>query len=151
MILCTTLLNAEETSTIAPQAEGWNVKLDGSTKVSGKWINRGNPIPATIAYHVDGNVFIIAAVEGSYLKMMKIEVTGETTFNWVDAKYHAVSATSSCREQETFSESCFHGSSVAKGNYDVQLVASSGSGKLQYLSSTCLHRQGYNRNINISN
>ena len=60
---------------------------------------------------------------------MKIEVTGETTFNWVDAKYHAVSATSSCRKQETFSESCFHGSSVSKGNYDVQLVASSGSGK----------------------
>ena len=129
--MCTTLLNVEETSTTASQAEGWNVKLDGSTKLSGKWINRGNPIPATIAYHVEGNVFIIAAVEGSYLKMMKIEVTGETTFNWVDAKYHTVSATSSCRDQETFSESCFHGSSVSQGKYDVQLVASSGSGKLQ--------------------
>ena len=70
--------------------------------------------------------------------MMKIEVTGETTFNWVDAKYHVVSATSSCRDQETFSESCFHGSSVSQGNYDIQLVASSGSGKLHYLS-ICLH------------
>ena len=109
----------------------------GSTKLSGKWINHGNPIPSTIAYHVEGNVFIIAAVEGAYLKMMKIEVTGVTTFNWIDAKYHRVSATSSCRDQETFSESCFHGSSVSQGNYDIQLVASSGSGKLHYLS-TCL-------------
>ena len=83
-------------------------------------------------------MFIIAAVEAPYLKMMKIEVTGETTFNWIDAKYHAVSATSSCRDQETFSESCFHGSSVSQGNYDIQLVASSGSGKLHCLS-TCLH------------
>ena len=105
----------------------------GSTKLSGKWINRGNPIPSTIAYHVEGNVFIIAAVEGAYLKMMKIEVTGVTTFNWMDAKYHVVSATSSCREQETFSESCFHGSSVSQEQYDVQLVASNGKVPCQFI------------------
>ena len=58
------------TSTIAPQAKGWNVKLDGSTKLSGSWINSGIPVPATIAYHVQGNVFIIAAVEGIHLKMV---------------------------------------------------------------------------------
>ena len=92
--------------------------------------NKGPPAP------VEGNVFIIAAVRGSHLKMVKIAVTGETTFDWIDAKYHDPSATSSCRDQETFSESCFHGSSVSQGNYDIQLVASSGSGKLQYLSST---------------
>ena len=123
------------TSTIAPQAKGWNVKLDGSTKLSGSWINSGIPVPATIAYHVQGNVFIIASIskghEGRHLKMVKIAVTGETTFDWIDAKYHELAATSSCRDQETFSESCFLGSSVSQGNYDVQLVASSGSGKLQ--------------------
>ena len=56
--------------------------------------------------------------------MVKIAVTGETTFNWIDAKYHELAATSSCRDQVTFSESCFHGSSVSKERYDVQLVAS---------------------------
>ena len=131
------------TSTIATKAEGWNVKLDGSTKLSGKWINRGNPVPATIAHHVEGNVFIIALVEGPYLKMVKIAVTGETTFDWLGAKYHKPSATSKCRDQETFSESCYHGSSVPKHGYNVQLVASSGAGKLQYLSSTCLHLKFY--------
>ena len=61
--------------------------------------------------------------------MVKIAVTGETTFDWIDAKYHKPSATSSCRYQDTFSESCFHGKSVSKGQYNVQLVASLGSGK----------------------
>ena len=121
------------TSTIAPQAKGWNVKLDGSTKLSGAWINGGNPVPATMAYHVQGNVFIIGAVRGSHLKMVKIEVTGETTFDWIDAKYHEPAATSSCREQATFSESCFHGSSVSKEQYDVQLVASNGKVPCQFI------------------
>ena len=123
-------LQADKSTTVAPQVEGWNVKLDGSTKLSGSWINGGNPVPATIAYHVQGNVFIIGAVRGSHLKMVKIEVTGETTFDWIDAKYHDPSVTSSCTDQETFSESCFHGKSVSKGNYNVKLVASSGSGKI---------------------
>ena len=121
--------NTLYTSTIAPQAKGWNVKLDGSTKLSGSWINSGIPVPATIAYHVHGNVFIIAAVRVPYLKMVKIAVTGDTTFDWIDAKYHKPSATSSCRDQDTFSESCFHGKSVSKRQYNVQLVASLGSGK----------------------
>ena len=121
--------NALCTPNIVPQAKGWNVKLDGSTKISGPWINGGSPVPAIIAYHVQGNVFIIAAVEGYHLKMVKIAVTGDATFDWIDAKYHEPAATSSCRDQVTFSESCFHGSSVSKGQYDVHLVASSGSGK----------------------
>ena len=125
------------TSTIAPQAKGWNVKLDGSTKLSGAWINSGIPVPATIAYHVQGNVFIIASIskghEGRHLKMVKIAVTGETTFDWIDAKYHEPAATSSCRDQVTFSESCFHGSSVSKEQYDVQLVASNGKVPCQFI------------------
>ena len=124
----TLFYNKLYTSNIAPQGKGWNVKLHGSTKLSGTWITGGTN-DATIAYHVNGNVFIIAAVRGPYLKMVKIAVTGETTFDWIDAKYHKPSATSSCRYQDTFSESCFHGKSVSKGQYNVQLVASSGSGK----------------------
>ena len=125
--------NTIYTSTIAPQAKGWNVKLDGSTKLSGAWINSGIPVPATIAYHVQGNVFIIADGEGRHLKMVKIAVTGETTFDWIDAKYHELAATSSCRDQVTFSESCFHGSSVSKEQYDVQLVASYGRLPCQFI------------------
>jgi len=106
------------------QKEDWDVKLDGSTKISGAWINSGIPVPATIAYNVRGNVFIIAEGSTENLKMVKIAVTGETTFDWIGAKYHELAATSSCRDQETFSESCFHGTSVSKDKYDVQLVAS---------------------------
>ena len=128
ILFCNTLY----TSTIAPQAKGWNVKLDGSTKLSGACI-WCIPVPATIAYHIQGNVFIIAAVEESDLKMVKIAVTGETTFNWIDAKYHELAATYNCRDQVTFSESCFHGSSVSKEHYDVQLVASYGKLPCQFI------------------
>ena len=57
--------------------------------------------------------------------MVKIRVTGESTFDWIEAKYHKDRANypAHCKEQATFSEDCFDGTLVEQINYDVDLVA----------------------------
>ena len=56
-------------------------------------------------------------------------VTGETAFEWIEAKYSIPLADSPCRSQSTFTEQCYQGKSVTQENYDVQLVADKESGK----------------------
>ena len=67
------------------------------------------------------NIFIVACVERNKLKMVKIRVTGETTFEWMEAKKQDV--TTKCKAQETFTAECFVGTSVQKSSYNVVLVA----------------------------
>ena len=102
---------------------GTRIKLNGATKLAGVWINNGIPVSATIAHPLGENIFIIAAFTESHLKMVKIRVTGSTTFIWMEAKYNNPSSNPSCKLQETFSENCFNGTSVPEENYTVQLVA----------------------------
>ena len=94
--------------------------------IGGPWINFGTPIPATIAFYVDGeDSWIVGAVDGAYLKMVKLRVTGPNTFNWISAKYSwDGSYPKSCLS--SFSESCFVGTNTNAQNYQVQLVATRG-------------------------
>ena len=69
------------------------------------------------------NVFIVALVAGTDLKMVKIRVTGETTFDWIEAKYNE-HFPRACGIASTFYEDCFQGPSVTKTNYNVILDAS---------------------------
>ena len=110
------------------------IKLNGATKLTGAWINNGIPIPATIAQSLGENIFIIAAFTEHHLKMVKIRVTGRTTFIWMEAKYSNPSSNSSCKLQETFSENCFIGTSVPEENYTVQLVAILGAGNMSVIT-----------------
>jgi len=100
----------------------WNILLQ-QTMIGGPWINFGTPIPATIAFKVDDeDVWIVGAVDGAFLKMVKLRVTGPNTFNWIIAKYRPVgSYPESCLS--SFSESCFVGTNTNAKNYQVQLVA----------------------------
>ena len=107
---------------------GWSIQLGGETKLSGVSINNGVPIPATIAYTLEGNFFIVAGIEEPYLKMIKIFVTGETSFNWIEAKYSTPASGSNCRSQSSFTEACYQGTSNTQTAYNVQLVATKESG-----------------------
>ena len=107
---------------------GWSIQLGGETKLSGVSINNGVPIPATIAYTLGGNFFIVAGIEEPYLKMIKIFVTGETSFDWIEAKYSTPSSGSNCRSQSSFTEACYQGTSNTQTAYNVQLVATKESG-----------------------
>ena len=102
----------------------WNILLDGKTKLSGQHAAGA----ASIAYRVEDNTFIVAAVHGPFLKMVKIKVSGETTFDWIEAKYHRPSSDSTCKSQLTFDLACFHGTSMPEKSYNVVLVAEKISG-----------------------
>ena len=102
---------------------GWKVVLGGKSKLTGIHVNENFPIAAIIAYHVKGNIYIVAAMDDSYLKMVKIRITGETTFDWLAAKYNRPLYSSMCTKQITFSEDCFNGTSMPKRSYNVELLA----------------------------
>ena len=95
--------------------------LDGKTKLSGKYIR--TQLEATIAHEISHNIFIVAALDGHHLKMVKIRVTGITTFEWMKAKYMSPSSDSKCRYQQSFSIDCFHGTDVSASGYNVVLLA----------------------------
>ena len=102
---------------------GWKVVLGGKSKLTGIHVNESFPIATIIAYHVKGNIYIVAAMDDSYLKMVKIRITGETTFDWLTAKYNRPSYSSMCTKQITFYEECFYGTSMPKRSYNVELHA----------------------------
>ena len=55
--------------------------------------------------------------------MVKIRVTGKTTFDWLEAKAYR-GYPNSCAIQSTFSEDCFEkGTNVERNKYDVVLAA----------------------------
>ena len=95
--------------------------LDGKTKLSGLYIR--TPLEATIAHQISHNIFIVAALDGVHLKMVKIRVTGITTFERMKAKYKTPSSDSKCRYQQSFSIDCFHGTDVSASGYNVVLLA----------------------------
>ena len=104
--------------------------MGGKTKLSGIHINHNIPIEATIAYHVEGNYFIVAALDNNgdqmLLKMVKIRVTGETTFKWISARYIVSSSNPLCKRQRTFNLDCFSGASMSSKSYNVVLRAGKG-------------------------
>lgn len=55
--------------------------------------------------------------------MVKIRVTGETTFKWIDAKYDEPGFPAECSSQSTFYEDCFQGNGVKEDEYSVKLSA----------------------------
>ena len=107
----------------------FDIQLDGQTKLSGIWINNNSPLPATIAYGLGEGIFIIGVIDGVYLKMVEIRVTGEDTFVWMSAKSRSA-WDSKCEDQLTFSEDCYQGTTVnGEQYYNVQLVAVPKTGK----------------------
>ena len=104
----------------------WSIQLGGETTLFDTGIDNGISTPATIAYALYENFFIIAGIEEPYLKMIKIFVTGETSFDWIGAKYSTPSFHSGCRNQSTFTEECYYETSNSDANYDAKLVAIAG-------------------------
>ena len=98
----------------------FHVLLNGETTLKGLWAN--GPAVAIAYPLVEKNVFIVSTVGSNIMKMVKIRVTGETTFDWLEAKYHQ-DYPYECGKQSTFSENCFTGTSVDQDKYDVNLKA----------------------------
>ena len=104
-----------------PATVVYDVLLGGKTKLKGKWVNA----VANIAYPLGDNIFIVGSASAKELKMVKIRVTGEATFDWIEAKYHKDRANypAECKNQASFSEDCFDGTLVQELFYNAEIVA----------------------------
>ena len=107
--------------------------LDGNTKIS---INNGLPVPATIAYRAEKDVFIIAEVSGPLI-MVKIRITGSKTFEFLEARSRIhdilyrifpIPFDTHCKKPKTFTIDCYWGVPGLEDTYKVsKLVAVSRS------------------------
>ena len=126
-----------------------NLKCLNSIFITGKWIvlfpetmfygraiNDDIPIPATLgAYVPDKDEWIIGVVDGPFLKMVRVSVTGPTSFDWIATKYD-INYNKVCLS--SFSESCFVGKSAKEKQYLVQLVAEPEGKSFIQFSICCL-------------
>ena len=103
----------------------YHIQLCGETQLFGSHVDGSQN--ATFAHPLGGNIFIITKVFDSSLKMVKIRVTGETSFKRLEA-YHYKDPPTNCRNESTFTKDCYtigHSGLRTIGNskYDVKLVA----------------------------
>jgi hypothetical protein len=98
--------------------------MDGATNLTGPFIGGGQSAPVTIAYNMGSNNWVVGRVEGLYLKMVQIQVTGPSTFVWQSTYYKNItSVPASCLEQATFTSTCNAGTSGDVNTYGVSLTA----------------------------
>jgi hypothetical protein len=91
---------------------------------SGPRINHGIPLKATMAIEIKQNVWIVAVIDGKLLKMIKLRITGASTYVWIESKW-SNSYASSCSNPNTFTEQCFVGKSVGIDFYKISVAAES--------------------------
>ena len=78
-------------------------------------------MPATLGtYLPNDDDWIIGVVDGPFLKMVRLRVTGPTSFDWISTKYD-INYNVTCLT--AFSESCYVGGNAGKVSYLVRLVA----------------------------
>ena len=65
------------------------------------------PAPAKNAFNVHGNEWIVSVVDGGYLKMVKLKVTGEKSYDWIETKYNKEGEYDKSKCEDSFSEECF--------------------------------------------
>ena len=65
------------------------------------------PAPAMNAFNVHGNEWIVSVVDGGYLKMVKLKVTGENSYDWMETKYNKDGEYDKSKCADSFSEECF--------------------------------------------
>ena len=87
----------------------------------GRAINYGIPLPTTVGtYLPNEDEWIVGLVDGPFLKMVRLRVTGPTSFDWISTKYD-IDYNATCLS--SFSESCYVGGNAGKVSYLVRLVA----------------------------
>ena len=64
--------------------------------------------------------WIIGVVDGSFLKMVRLHVTGSTKFDWISTKFD-IDYNETCLT--SFTVNCYAGKSAKKSSYLVNLVA----------------------------
>ena len=82
----------------------------------------GGPVSATLALDLSDNIWVVGVLNGNFMKMVKLKITGATSYDWIATKFLRIgNFTSSC--EADFSESCFIGNDGTECMYTVQLAA----------------------------
>ena len=103
----------------------FDIEHNDGTWLRGKYLGQG-AIPNIIYPLAEKNVFILGhptTGRGASVRMIKIRVTGKTTFDWLDGRYLILERMEECGKQSTFHEGCFQGNFYGQDKYDVDLVA----------------------------
>ena len=93
------------------------------TKFTGSAIS-GAPNPATLALDLSDSIWIVGILNGNFMKMVKLRVTGATDYDWIATKFYRIgdgNFTGAC--EIAFSESCFVGNDGTECLYTVQVSA----------------------------
>ena len=75
----------------------WEVEIP-ATKMKGGAINHGTPRSVELTYNMGGSVWLLGLVDGEYLKMDKVRITGARTYEWLETRYTKV-YTHACKTQ----------------------------------------------------
>ena len=87
------------------------------------------PAPAKNALDLGGNVWIVSVKNGGFLKMVKLKVTGENSYNHIETKanpdgnYNEALCVSSFSESECFKHNPEWGNSFGGSPYQIDLKA----------------------------
>ena len=113
-----------------PSSAKWSIgsgfSVATGTQITGSYITGGSK-PVTHVLNLGNNIWIVGVIDSPHLKMIKIEITGENTYNYVATRYTTGTATTSaCSNPSTFSEACFIGTESSNGTYVVNLVTGGG-------------------------
>ena len=93
------------------------------TKFKGENINKGTPKSASIAFKLEYvDHWIVGVEDGGYLKMMKIHVVNENSFDWISSKTNR-GYSACCASNKCFAVDCFVGTDRAKEYYGLEINA----------------------------
>ena len=86
------------------------------------------PAQASNAFDLGDNVWIVSVKNGGYLKMVKLKVTGENSYNHIETKYNQDGMYDESQCVSSFSESCFvhrsgWGNNAGGSPYQIDLKA----------------------------
>jgi len=84
--------------------------------------NSGSPVKIQCRLHLGNNQWIVAAWDGTNFIMVKIQVTGAGTYDWISTLYQtSAEVPPACLIEATFTESCFVGIQPGKDAFPVNL------------------------------
>jgi len=89
------------------------------TTLTGPYINYGRSLPVTLKLGLGGNIWIVGVKDTTRLKIVKIQITGPTTYNWIGTRWH----TSNGACIASFTKDCFKGTELSSDKYPVSLQA----------------------------
>jgi len=89
------------------------------TTLTGPYINYGRSLPVTLKLGLGGNIWIVGVKDTTKLKIVKIQITGPTTYNWIGTRWH----TSNGACIASFTKDCFKGTELSSDKYPVSLQA----------------------------